>query len=179
MATAEAIPSVGLAILGTFKSSGRFASYPRALFELYQPANFREPMAEGVSLYLYSVTENASARSARDPRGGGVTLPPMLLHLHFLLTPWSPAAQDQQRLLGAALATLHESPLLVASILNSAISGGAPVFRPDESVPVLLEPLAVGDLLHLSSFEGVRLPTSLGLLARLAIDVPARSRVDT
>jgi hypothetical protein len=170
MGTPDAIATVSYAIAGILRSSSLAVSFPGALVEVYQPRTFREPMAGGLSLYLYAVGLNSSVRNAPDPRGRPARRPPISLELHYLLTPWSPSPTIQQQLLGHALALLEATPVISGAVLNSHAPGGLSPFRPDETVSITHEQLSLDLLLKVSEVDGVTLPASMSYLVRTAID---------
>jgi hypothetical protein len=102
-------------------------------FRVIEAHDLDQPPTGGVTLFLYRVAPDASARSAS--RKGGASLP---LSLHFILTAWGKDAGQQQRILGWAMETLNEHPVLDATLLN-AVKGT--VYEADESVEVALEDL--------------------------------------
>src|SRR5207302_5699829 len=111
----------------------------------YQSSDLQSPMTAGVSLYLYRLTvspnRNLPGRIGRDGRR---YLPPLPLDLHFLVTAWAGDAIKQQRLLGFAIRTLEDTPILPAGVLNQH-GPEADVFRPDETVELVFEALTVQD----------------------------------
>jgi len=147
MATYQAIAATGQAILGLLADACPKPEFDGALFELYQPANFQNPMSEGISLFLYRVTVNLGQRNqATRPRPGGLRpRPPLPLDLYYMLTPWSPTAERQQRLLGWAMRTLEDTPILPSGHLNH-YAPEANVFQPAETVELFYEPISVQDM---------------------------------
>jgi hypothetical protein len=86
----------------------------------------------GVNLYLYQVTPNVAWRNAdvptRRPGGDLVQQPRVAIDLHYLLTFYGDdAALEPQRLLGSAVRSLHEQPVLarrkIRSVIDAAIAG--------------------------------------------------------
>jgi hypothetical protein len=118
-----------------------------ALFELYQPTNFQTPMKEGISLFLYRVAVNLGQRNqATRPRPDGLRpRRPLPLDLYYLLTPWSPTAERQQRLLGWAMRTLEDSPIFPSGHLNH-YAPEPNVFQPAETVELFYEPISLQDM---------------------------------
>ena len=170
MGTPDALSVVSLAFAGVLRTSTLTSTFPSIRVEVYQPRNFREPMSEGLSVYLYGVGLNASVRNVPDPRGRTGRRPPIALELHYLLTPWSPSPDVQQRLLGHALAFIDATAVLSGALLNSHAPGGLTPFRPDETVSLTFEHLSPELLLSVSEIDGVRLPASLACVARTGMD---------
>lgn len=82
--------------------------------------------ATRVNLFLYQVTPNAAWRNADLPtrRSDGqlVQRPQVALDLHYLLTFYGDEGQlEPQRLLGSAVRTLHERPLLTRQKIQQTI----------------------------------------------------------
>lgn len=110
-------------------------------FEVYAAADFDEPMAAGVSVYLYRARPNGAwrippGRVGSDGRRQRRQLP---VDLYYLLSVWGRDASVQHRVLGWLLRTLEDVPVLPRSLLEAAAPG---VFRPDEAVEFVLN----GDL---------------------------------
>lgn len=117
-------------------------------FELYTRSSFEQPMAAGVSLFLYEVVPNGTSRippgrTAPDGRRRFRELP---LDLHYLLTFWGANASLQHGIAGWVMRQLEDAPLLGSSLLEAAAPG---VFRPDESLEITRADLTTEDLLHL------------------------------
>ena len=55
MASYHAIAAISSAILGLLQSACPKPEFDDAQFELYQSNDFQNPMAEGISLYLYRI----------------------------------------------------------------------------------------------------------------------------
>jgi len=168
MATYPAIAVTGQALLGLLADACPRADFPGARFDLYQPKDFGTPMEEGLSLYLYRLAING-ARRALPPRTdatGRRFRPPLPLDLHYLLTAWSKTAAKQQRLLAWAIRTLEDVPVLHASFLNSYAPEGE-VFRPSESVELMMDQLTLADMNNLWSSSKTGPPLSVGYLIRM------------
>jgi Pvc16 N-terminal domain len=180
----EAIAVTSRAILGLIEDA-RLAEFERSRFRLFQSVDMdspREGFAEGISLYLYRVTFNTTRRNMpprRDPITGNRRRPPVPLDLHFLLTAWAPDAGQQQRLLGWAVRTLEDTPILPAGFLNRFAPGGQDVFEPSETVELVGETLTLQDLENIWEVAKARQQPSLGYVARqVAIDSTLGSTED-
>lgn len=76
------------------------------------------PEPPAISLYLYRVTVNEHLRNV--PRVTEPDKPPPLaLDLHYLITAWADKADDEQRILGWVLHTLHSRQTLGSSDLTT------------------------------------------------------------
>jgi hypothetical protein len=146
MASYPAIAATSEAILGVLQRSAAGSEFAGASFDHYQAAGFESPMTFGVSLYLYRVTVSANRNlPPRTGPDGRRRRPPLPLDLHYLITAWAGDAIRQQRLLGFAVRSLEDTPILPAGILNQ--HGPEPdVFRPEETVELVWEAVAVQDL---------------------------------
>jgi len=147
VATANAIAAVGQAILSLIAGRVPRDEFPAAQFDLYQAKDFQAPMEEGISLYLYRITpageiRNYPPRVGPDGRRYKQVLP---INLHYLLSSWAREAAKQQRLLGWAMRTLEDTPILPAGLLNL----GGPehdTFRPAETVDITMETISIYDM---------------------------------
>lgn len=148
---------------------------PRNIYDLaaedFRVAQFADlaerPPHRGVTLVLYRVAMNMSARSQSPRRGVSESIaPPLALDLHYLLTPWAESAETQQRLLGWALAFLDKQSRIDARLLNQVEPGA---FRDNVAVQLLLESLPPAE--HLAVLGQARrpLPSSATYLARLTL----------
>jgi hypothetical protein len=146
MARYPAIAATSEALLGLLESATAGTEFSGMSFEHYQATDFQTPMKAGVSLFLHRVTvnpnRNLSPRRDADGRRYRAAIP---VDLHYLLTAWADDAVKQQRLLGFAVRTVEDTPILPAGLLNHF--GPEPdVFRPEETVEVVWEAVSVQDL---------------------------------
>jgi hypothetical protein len=146
MAKSQAIAATSEAILGLLQSAAVGGEFDGLTFAHYQASDFESPMSAGISLYLYRLTVSSNRNlPARLGPDGRRYLPPLPLDLHFLVTAWADDAIKQQRLLGFAIRTLEDTPILPAGVLNE--HGPEPdVFRPEETVELVFESLSVQDI---------------------------------
>jgi hypothetical protein len=91
----------------------------------------------GINLYLFQVTPNPSWRNvdlpARDSGGRPFQRPTAALDLHYLLSFLGDETQlEPQRLLGAAVATLHANPVLsreaIQRVIDAAVAADPNAF---------------------------------------------------
>ncbi|TXI22126.1 MAG: DUF4255 domain-containing protein [Roseateles sp.] len=123
-------------------------------------------LPEGVYLVLWRVAPGSAARALTPRRGedGRLSRPPLPLDLHWLLLPVAPQADRQARLLGWALAFMHQLPVLGSELLNQ---DGVEVFAPHEAVELIADPLATAE--QLSLWSRGQLPPGLGYQARMML----------
>jgi hypothetical protein len=165
-----AIAATSQAILSLLESAAASpgAEFAGTRFELYRSYDLQKPMTEGVSLYLHRLVVNTEHRN-RLPRvgpDGRRRRPAIPLDLHYLLTSWAEDAVKQQRLLGWCIRTLEDTPTLPAGLLND-FGPEHDVFRPDETVELLLEPLSVEDMSDVWEALGPRREASATYIARV------------
>jgi hypothetical protein len=167
MARHQAIAATGQAIIGLL-ADARPAEFDAARFELYQLKDFQTPIEEGVSLYLYRLAVNGSRRNLPPTIGpdGRKYRPPIPLDLHYLLTAWAKTAGRQQRLLGWALRTLQDAPVLPASFLNN-YAPEHDVFRAHEAVEVIFDALSLQDMNNLWGVVKNVPPLSVAYIVRM------------
>jgi uncharacterized protein DUF4255 len=169
MARTQAIAATGQAILGLLADACPKPEFSAARFELYQISNFGSPMEEGISLYLYRVAINGARRNLPPTVGpGGERFRPAVpLDLHYIVSAWAQTAVKQQRLLGWAIRQLEDVPILPAGLLNN-YNPEPDIFKPSETVEVILESLTLQDWNNLWSAAKTNPPSlSVGYVARM------------
>lgn len=178
MATYAAIAATSEAIVGLLRRARPKDEFTKAAFEVYQGNDFESPMNEGISLYLYRVTVNASRRNMPPtvtPEGRRMR-PPIPLDLHYLLSAWGQSYDTQHRLIGWAMREIENTPVIPAGVLNST-GPDADVFRPEETVEIICDPLPLADMINL--WETLKpksnRPLSVNYVARM---VAIESRVE-
>jgi hypothetical protein len=180
MASTEAIAATSRCILRLLERAYDKADFrgTGASFELYQARHSpRTPgdwsLAFGVSLFLYHVEPNLAARNGRPRRdiAGTAVLPPLPVDLHYLVTAWATDAADQHLLLGWAMRTLQDTPVLPAAALNVAYPT---TFGPGETVELSAEQLSRQDLAPLWELMKPNQQPSAAYVARM---VPLASKV--
>jgi len=168
MAKPWAIAATGQTIVGLLASACPRSEFPAAQFELYQARNFQQPMDEGVSLYLHRITpanviRNLPPRIAPDGRRYKQAVS---IDLHFLMTAWAKDAVKQYRLLGWAIRTLEDTAILPSGALNQ--HGPEPdIFRSTETVDLIMEEIAIQDLLAIWEVGKPNIQVSVGYAARM------------
>jgi hypothetical protein len=168
VAKSQAIAATGQAILGLLADAVPKSEFATARFELYQVGDFQPALDEGISLYLYRVAVSTARRNLPPTVApdGKRFRPPIPLDLHFMLSAWAKTAVKQQRLLGWAIRTLADSPVLPASLLNH-YGPETDVFRPSETVELILDQLTLQDLNNLWSATKISPPLSVNYVARM------------
>jgi hypothetical protein len=172
MATWNGIAATTRAILGLLEDSYPREPFGRLAFAPVHPSQFTgdDSPADGFTLCLYRVGVNTTQRNL-PPRVGptGVRHRPSLpLDLHYLLTAWAGDVELQQRLLGWGMRQLEDHAVLPAGLLNRHLRE-ADVFRPGETVELVLDPLPFADLLNLWDKLKPRMQTSVTYVARMVL----------
>jgi hypothetical protein len=147
MAGAYAIAAVGQAILSMLASECPKPDFDGATFELYQAKDFRNPMEEGIALYLHRVAPANNVRNM-PPRvgpGGERFKPSLPIELHYLLIPYARDAVKQQRLLGWAIRAMEDLPILNAGLLNQP-GPEHDLFFDNEAADVIMETFPIQDV---------------------------------
>lgn len=134
-------------------------------FEVYATADFKDHMAQGVSLFLYRVHFNGSQRSplVKDPVGN-MRRQLLPLDLHFFITVWAPKASLQHAILGWAMRLLEDTPILSSSLLNGVRED---TFRGDETVEVVAGQLTNEELMRIWDDLGTEYQLSVPYVARV------------
>lgn len=134
-------------------------------FEVYATADFKDHMAQGVSLFLYRVHLNQTQRSPLTKLADGRLRRQMLpLDLHFFLTVWGAKASLQHAILGWAMRVLEDTPVLPASLLNGVRAG---VFHDDETVEVVPGEITNEELMRIWDDLGAEYQLSVPYIARV------------
>ncbi len=177
MATYPAIAATSEAILGLLQSAAVGGEFDGAQFAHYQAGDLASPMNERVSLYVYRVTVSANRNLPPQLGPDGVRYrPPIPLDLHFLLTAWAKTAIRQQRLLGFAIRTLEDTPILPAGVLNQH-SPEPNVFRPEETVELVFESVSIQDFSYIWYVAQQKEQPSATYVARM-VEIESRVSVD-
>lgn len=168
MATYRGIAAVGQAILSLLEEGCPKPEFTGAEFKLYGVQDFKDPIPEGASLYLYRVTVNPAVRNTPPRLGpdGRHYRPSLPVDLHYLLTVWGKNAVKQQRLLGWCMRELENTQTLPASLLNNP--GPEPgVFDSSESVEITLDHLSTQDWANITDPIKADMQLSVPYIARL------------
>jgi hypothetical protein len=171
MATWNGIAATTRAIVGLLDDS-----YPREFGKLsIAPAHANDltgdkPIADGFTVCLYRVNTNGSLRNLppRTLPDGTRHRPSLPLDLQYLITPWAGDVEKQQRLLGWGMRCLEDHPVLPPGLLNRYLRE-SDVFRPEETVELVNETLALGDFVNIWDKFKPRLQTSALYIARMVL----------
>ena len=185
MATSQAIAATGQAIIALLANACPKPEFAAARFELYQLIDFQTPMEEGVSLYLYRVAASGARRNLPPTVGpnGERFRPPIPLDLHYIASAWAKTAVKQQRLLGWLIRLLEDVTILPVGLLNNT-GPEAQIFKPNETVEVIMDQITLQDWNNLWSTTKANPPLSVGYVARMVVidstlaltEVPVQTR---
>ena len=155
-------------MLGLLSDACPRDQFPNAQFELYQMSNFQQPMEEGISLFLYRIAANTTRRNLPPSVApdGRRFRPPIPLDLYYIASVWAPTAVRGQRLLGWAIRMFEDVPILPTGLLNN-YAPEPDVFRPDETVEVILDSLTLQDFNNFWGVSKASMQLSVGYIARM------------
>lgn len=171
MANYRAIAATSTALSGLIRDH-----YPRDEFgaglevSLYQTRDFAAPMKDGFSIYLYRVAINGSVRNLalrRSPDGQRMR-PSLPLDLYYMVTPWAQDVERQHRMLGWVMRMMEDTGVLSAGHLNHYMPESG-IFRPNEGVELVCDPLALNDYLTLWDRLRPQLPASATYTLRMVL----------
>ncbi len=184
MASYQAIAAISRAIRGLLELACPRPEFDSARFEVYQANNFQNPMDEGVSLYLYRVSSSSRRNmAARTGPNGEIYRPPLPLDLYYMLTAWGRTFEKQQGLLGFCIRELGNIPILPSGLLNH-FGPERDIFREDEAVELVFEPLTLQDISNIWEPLKPNLQPSATYVARMVsiestVEIPGAGIVQT
>jgi hypothetical protein len=184
VASYQAIAAVSRAIRGLLDLACPRPEFEGAQFKVYQANDFQSPMDEGVSLYLYRVSSSSRRNlPSRIGPNGETYRPPLPLDLYYMLTAWGRTFEKQQGLLGFCIRELGNVPILPSGLLNH-FGPERDVFREDEAVELVFEPLSLQDFSNIWEPLKPNLQPSATYVARMVsiestVEVPGGGIVQT
>ncbi|MFE4964232.1 DUF4255 domain-containing protein [Streptomyces sp. NPDC056660] len=131
-------------------------------FDVYQGKDFSTPMAQGVSVFVYQVTVDQVQRTL--PPAASDHRRPLPVRISFLLTAWGQDASTEHDLLGWAMRTIADTPVLSSGFLNAAVPG---VFRPEETAELVPMEMSDNDVFQLWQVLPGSLQLSVPYIARV------------
>jgi Pvc16 N-terminal domain len=132
------------------------------LFEVYNGANFSEPMTTGISVFVYQVAVDSVQRTL--PPYAPDRKRPLPVCVWLLLTAWAKNASSEHTLLGWAMRAIADNPTLSSGFLNAAVPG---VFRADETVELVAAQLSNDEVFQLWQAMPTTLQLSMPYQARV------------
>ncbi len=137
------------------------------------PEGDSPPALPALTLFLYRIDFNKSLRAAWSAVGhqqGDAHLP---LDLHFLLTAWANNAEDEYRILGRAMQSLEDTPILTGALLEPSTN-----WTVGEAVQVCLEDLSTEDVMRIFDSLPVDYRLSIPYAARVVVLDGAEQHTD-
>lgn len=161
MARDSAIAVVSRALVGLLEDACPRTRFPSAAFRLVQATDLEgnaRPVDQGVTVYLFRTLFSTSRRTLppRTDAQGRRFRASVPVDLQYLVTAWAADVEQQQRLLGWAIRTLDDNPILPAGYLNRFVPGGENVFGEAETVELLGDQLSLQDLYNVWDVAGHR-----------------------
>jgi len=114
-----------------------------------------------VSLFLYEILEHIHLRNEEPERidDSHLRLPPIVLDLFYLVTPYSDDKTQEKYILGKVMQIFHDNAVLSGTLFQGALAGS------DEEIKILLSPLSLDDLTKIwSAFQDVAYRLSVSYL---------------
>ena len=170
MASFHAIAVTARALKGLLTNAAPGFAAANPTISLFRAKELQNPPEfDGVSIYLHRLAFNASRRSLppRQAPDGTRYRPSTPVDAHFLFTAWAKDPETQLSIMGWALRTLQDSPVLPAGFLNSYAGEGEEVFHPDETVELVGEILTAQDFVNIFGSSGASQQPSLSYVARM------------
>ena len=153
MATHQAIAAVGLAIKNIIENAPR----PAGLSPFPVRVCTSEDLAsaeDGISIHLFRVGRDELARnSPAGIRGERQRAHSLQLVLHYVVFAGSRDSRVEAEMLGWAMLTLEQTPILSGALLNSIVAGS---FDSDEVVELVPVDLTLTDATSLWLAMGVK-----------------------
>jgi hypothetical protein len=151
MADFRAVAAVSEAVIQLLQA--RYQAAPQYFnneieFKIYMARDFAQPIAAGVSLFLYRIYQSGNLRSLRARPGpeGQQYRNQLPLDLHFILTAWAQDASLQHLIAGWMMRMIEDTPILPPGLLNQNYPN---LFAADEGVVITAAELSTEELLRL------------------------------
>jgi Pvc16 N-terminal domain len=171
MASTQAIAVTALALRGLLANACPKDQFPGAEFRVVQTKDLQTPqqLNTGVSIYLHRITFNTTRRNLppRQALDGKRYRPPTPVDLHYLITAWGRTAEEQQGLLGWAIRTLEDTPVLPAGFLNRFAGERGEVFRTDETIELVGDVLSIQDMFNIWEIAKHNHQASISYIVRM------------
>ena len=171
MARYPAIAATSQGILSLLEGAAATTEFAGVDFSIASAADLQKPPGDRplVTIYLYRLAIDGTRRNqpARRAADGRLRQPPVPIDLHYLVTAWSKEARTQHRLLGWAIRVLQDTPTLVAGVLNQFGPDNGDVFRPEETVELMWEPLTRQEMADTWEVAKANQQASVSYMARI------------
>lgn len=143
---------------------GRSTQVNRVRTDDFDPSGTELTTAPALTLFLYRVEFNKTLRAAWSAVGhqdGESHLP---LDLHFLLTAWGDNAEHEYQILGRAMQSLEDIPILSGALLDPAADWSA-----NEAIQVCLADLSTEDVMRIFDSLPIDYKLSVPYVARTVV----------
>jgi hypothetical protein len=132
---------------------------------LESPADLESNNSVRLSMYLYRILEDPYMKN-RYPvigTGGKLQKAPLTLDLYYLLTPLVGTPREQQIVLGKAMQTLYDRPILESQDLEGALGASG------DQIRLVLNPVSLEELTRV--WQALEIPYRLSVcyIARVVI----------
>lgn len=128
-----------------------------------EPTSFASIVSRpAVTLFLYRVDFNKTMRAAWSGVGVYDGRAHLALDLHFLLTAWADNAENEHLVLGRAMQTIEDTPILSGPLLMNAAE-----WTPHESLQLVLEDIDTESLMRVFDSLPVDYRLSVPYVARV------------
>jgi Pvc16 N-terminal domain len=148
MADFRAVPAVSEAIVELLQA--RYLAAPQYFNNdlEFLAKDFGQPMAAGVSLFLYRIYPNGTLRNQRGRPGpeGQQYRNQLPLDMHFILTAWAQDPSLQHLIAGWMMRMIEDTPILPPGLLNQNFPD---LFTADEGVVITPAELSTEELLRM------------------------------
>ncbi|HTB15636.1 MAG TPA: DUF4255 domain-containing protein [Bryobacteraceae bacterium] len=132
---------------------------------LESPADLESNNSVRLSMYLYRILENPYLKNQYPVQGTGGKLrkAPLTLDLYYLMTPLVGTPREQQIVLGKAMRTLYDRPILESQDLEGSLAESG------EQISMILNPVSLEELTRV--WQALEIPYRLSVcyIARVAI----------
>ena len=164
MATFRAIGSVAGAVVRLLEQSWAPPIFNGAelQFQVYRTLDFKSPMDAGVTVFVYRVAVNGTQQTL--PPGSPHHRRPLPTDISLLLTAWAKDASLEHDILGWAMRTIEDNPILTSGFLNATVPG---VFRREESIELVPGQLSNDEVFQLWEVLPSNLQLSAPYVARV------------
>ncbi|UXY14693.1 DUF4255 domain-containing protein [Chitiniphilus purpureus] len=115
-----------------------------------------------LTLFLYRVDFNKTMRAAWSAVGQADGRSHLALDLHFLITAWADAAENEHRILGRAMQAIEDTPILSGPLL-----AGAADWAPTEALHLVLEEVDTEALMRIFDSLPIDYRLSVPYIARV------------
>jgi len=86
------------------------------------PADIQKSNKSGLSLFLYQISENPDLKNQdMQSHDSKIQYPPMVIDLHYLLTPYAQTRPTEQIIISKLLRAFHDNSIIAGTSLKSSL----------------------------------------------------------